>query len=207
MYSTCKFKVKTLSGLTQDFESKLGVKQGCNLSPTLSNIYQNDLHEIFDDSCDPIALDDIHFNSLSWADYLLLMSTSHMGLQRCLDKLEAYCYKWGLSVNADKTKCMVFSSRHSACLPFYYNNLELDFVKSFKYLGIIMSHNGKFTKTIEDRVSKAERAICMLRQVLASDGNVSIKLALSLFDKQISPILLYGCSIWGIQSCTNYFVY
>ena len=36
-----------------------------------------------------------------------------------------------------------------------------------------------------------------------NDKNVSLKLSLSLFDKQIYPILSYGCSIWSLPDTHN----
>ena len=43
---------------------------------------------------------------------------------------------------------------------------------------------------------------CILKQVLATSCNVSCKLAMSIYDKQIS--LLYGSSVWGIPSANRY---
>ncbi len=37
------YSVKTGMDNTESFVTSSGVKQGCNLSPTLSNIYQNDI--------------------------------------------------------------------------------------------------------------------------------------------------------------------
>ena len=42
---------------------------------------------------------DITMNSLSNANDLNLISETSEGLQKCLDKLHSYCYKWGLTVN------------------------------------------------------------------------------------------------------------
>ncbi len=70
-YKDCAAKIKTPLGLTKAFKTTAGVKQGCTLSPTLSSMFQNDIHDIFNPSCDPVALDNFEFNSLSWADRLL----------------------------------------------------------------------------------------------------------------------------------------
>ena len=64
-YSNSFYSVKTKEGITEYFEANNGVKQGCNLSPTLSNIYQNDIHRIFDNTCDPLTLNGTSINSLS----------------------------------------------------------------------------------------------------------------------------------------------
>ena len=110
MYKDTGYRVRVNNHLSPRSTGSLGVKQGCCLSPTLSNIFQNDLHGLFKDSvCDPVKLGTKYLNSLSWADDLLLVSTTRDGLQKCLDKLRSYCIKWGLEVNSDKTKTMIFS--------------------------------------------------------------------------------------------------
>ena len=77
-------------GITTGIVLSSRMKQGYNLSPTLSNIYQNDLHEIFDDSCDPVELNGPNINSLSWADDLVLFYKSPIDLQNCLNIIQIY---------------------------------------------------------------------------------------------------------------------
>ena len=43
MYSSVKYSVKLEDGTTPFFNSFVGVKQGCNLSTTLFNIFINDV--------------------------------------------------------------------------------------------------------------------------------------------------------------------
>jgi hypothetical protein len=99
---------------------KRGVKQGVNLTPTLFNYFINDLHEIFDDSCDPFILQRSKLASLSFADDIIILSTSHHNLQNALKKLEDYCYKWKLTVNVKKTKVMTFQKSYSPTSQLYY---------------------------------------------------------------------------------------
>ena len=72
------------------------------------NCFINDLHSIFDGTCDPACLDETSINSLSFADDLDILSESQSGLQSALNKLENYCHKWQLTVNKTKTKVMIF---------------------------------------------------------------------------------------------------
>ena len=44
----------------------------------------------------------------------------------------------------------------------------------------------------------------MLKQALCTRKNVNVKLATSIFDKQILPIISYGCSAWALPQTTNY---
>lgn len=83
-----KYSVKLEDGTTPFFSSFVGVKQGCNLSPTLFNIVINDIPNLFNDSRDPVRLDNKNLNCFLYADDLVLLSESQKGLQHCLMKLE-----------------------------------------------------------------------------------------------------------------------
>ena len=201
MYNGANYSIKTDNGLTEELTSNTGVLQGCNLSTTLSNIFQNDIHSIFTNDTDPLSLDGKHFfSSISWADDLLLMSKTATGLQKCLDKIEEYCNKWGLCINSDKTKVMVMSlgayNREETKLHIY--GTELKYVTSFKYLGVISTQNGKFKKAMEDRIRKATKCCFSIRNAVSHSENISVPLAITLFDKQVAPVLLYGCSSWAL---------
>ena len=139
MYTGTKYAVKSKNGLSREFITNQGLKQGCNLSPTLSNLFQNDLHDIFDQTCDPINIGREKINSLSWADDLLLISSSPEGLQESLNRLQAYCSKWGLTINKGKTKCMQIGAGRITNRTFYIDNIILDIVSKMKYLGKVIN--------------------------------------------------------------------
>ena len=203
MYSNTKYRVRIDGHLSPNFLATSGVKQGCPMSPILSNIFQNDLHEIFDNGCDPVKAGDICINSISWADDLLLVSNSKNGLQQCLNQLYSYCEKWGLVVNTNKTKTMVMSKHTFTNENFNFGRLSLQCVKSFNYLGFQINFNGKFRNLVQDRILKATKMSNMVLRAIGHNKNVSVKLALSLFDKQIIPILLYGAAIWSLPDTQN----
>ena len=170
-----------------------GEQQGCPLRPLLSNIYQDDINKIFDSSCDPVKIGDVPMTSIFWADDLLLLSTSK---ERW--KVKAYCYKWGFVVNTRKTKTTVLSKQMYTPAWFKYGGVPLQAAKSINHLGFVISYNGKYGNLIYDCVMKAKGVSNMVLQALRTNTNVSVRLALSLFDKQITAILLYGCSIWSL---------
>ncbi len=205
LYEKCEYCVKSDSGLTQAFQSSCGVKQGRNLSPTLANIFQNDLH-IFHGTCFPVELHNTKIDSLSWADDLVLMSSSREGLQNCLNRLYEYCTKWGLTVNPKKTVCLIFEKSQTKLErpKLRFGDAELEYAKIVKYLGIEISYNGSYKEATSARISKALTAINMCKQAFSTIGNVNTRVAMTAFDHQIMPILTYGCPIWGVPKANKW---
>ena len=117
-------------------------------------------------------------------------------------------YKWGLEVNAEKTKTMPFSfSKRRVLLdePLIFGDSPLEDVDAFNYLGFCIKHNNDTSGIINDRVLKARRITHMLIQCLSINRhNISPLLSLKVFDKQILPILHYGAAIWSVPKTNNY---
>ena len=97
-------QIKTRSAMLSDkILAAVGVKQGDNLSPTIFNLYLNDIVDALNkEECDPVKLDSTNFNCLLYADDIILLSESKVGLQNCLDKLSQCCESWCLNVNYEK---------------------------------------------------------------------------------------------------------
>jgi hypothetical protein len=128
---------------------------------------------------------------------LLLLSESESDLQAQLDTFHEYCLTWKLKVNTDKTKIVIVGSgRTPQNLSFKYNGSEIEVVKNFNYLGIIFSKASNFNLAKKRLVDKAVVSMYEVLK-LGRKHNLSIKCLLSLFDKMVKPILLYGCEIWG----------
>ena len=140
-----------------------------------------------------------------YADDLVLISQTEEGLQSNLDSLNSYCKQWKLQINIKKTKCMVFNRGNGLCK----SNLTLDNniienVKHFKYLGFTLgAKNCNLTKTMEDLATKAKRVIFALNNKIKL-SLLPMRLALKIFDSQVTPILLYGAEVWGPYLNTNF---
>ena len=199
MYKNTKCAIKIDNKLTQFFPCKKGVRQGDPLSPSLFNIFLNDLFsEIRNGNCDPVTLNNLDFiNALAYADDIVLLSTSKEGLQKSIDITEKYCQTWRLRINRSKTKTMVFSRGNKMInTSFNINGEALENVKEFKYLGItIHKKSCSFTPTLKYFRLKVTRALYALRNKI-NFNNIPIRIALKLFDAIIKPILLYGSEVW-----------
>jgi hypothetical protein len=200
IYKNTQCAIKIDDKLTQFFPCKKGVRQGDPLSPTLFNIFLNDLFTELraNNLCDPVSLDDEDpLNALAYADDIVLLSTSSEGLQKAINITDEYCQRWKLKINHSKTKSMVFSRGNQKInASFKVNGIKLENVKEFKYLGITVHKKScSFTPTLKYLRLKATRALYALKSKI-NFTNLPIKVALKLFDAIIKPILLYGSEVW-----------
>ncbi|MEW8544141.1 MAG: reverse transcriptase family protein, partial [Candidatus Thiodiazotropha sp.] len=188
------------------FQCSIGVRQGENLSPFLFSIYLNDLENYLRIN-DVSGIDcTIHSDELFmffkmfvllYADDTVLLAESSDDLQHALNIFEKFCTEWKLTVNIDKTKIIVFGrGKSKSNLKFFYKQTQVEIVKQYKYLGVIISRGGSLAATIKHNCEQATKAMYVLIRKIRS-LNLSIDLQLDLFDKMIKPILLYGCEVWG----------
>ena len=80
---------------------------------------------------------------------------------------------------------------------FRYSADELGNIKSYKYLGLIMSPYGKFNLAGEELKKVSLKALYKYyekRWEIASEKN-NIKLTMELFDALMSPILFYASEL------------
>ena len=102
---------------------------------------------------------------LMYADDLVLFSEIANGLQQMLDCLFEYSQKWGMEVDIEKSKVMVFRNggKISNANKLYYDRKLVETVDKFSYLGFIFYYNNKFTvaeKHLADQGRKAAFALC-----------------------------------------------
>ena len=148
MYRVVKFTVKYNGNISNNINSQLGVKQGDPSSSLLFMMFVNDiLANINSDLEGSFTTDEVKLFLLAYADDQVLFSTSPTTLQSMLNDIELYCNAWGLKININKTKILIFEKggRYSI-YNFYLYNEQLEVVSSFKYLGVYVFKNGKWSR-------------------------------------------------------------
>ena len=197
MYEISSSSVRCGDLITKAIPIKLGVKQGDNLSPNLFNIFINDLPNYFQNCKDSIQLNDDPVNCLLYADDLILISKSANGLQERLNALNRFCKDWCLTVNINKTKVLVFNKAgRFISQNFKFNNISINCVQQYKYLGIYFTASGSFAYAQNELYKKALKAYFKFQKDFLNQ-NPNVDVTIHLFDHTILPILLYGSEIWG----------
>lgn len=196
-------------GMHSDFfDIDKGVRQGDSISPTLFNVFINDISEIFTTAnCDPPKLIDTNIGNLLFADDLIILSESADGLQNSLNALSGYCNKWQLTVNTKKTKTMVVQNHpNNKINPFIkYKGQLLENVREYKYLGCIISSNGSLVNCSSDLANKARKALFAIKSYTSNFSQVPVKVACNLFQTLVRPILTYNSEICFMDSYLKFY--
>ena len=198
IYTTDKACIKIGQTRSDFFSLSIGVRQGCILSTILFNLFLRDLAKKFDAMEDKVMIEDVGINSLFWADDLILLAETKEGLDQLLKTLEEYCKENHLMINTKKTKCMIFNKTgRLISRSFYLNGVKLEMVRSYKYLGFVVTPSGEICTGLKDLRDRALKAFMKMKRDMGPSFNKDVSVTLSLVDSLIKPILLYCSDFWG----------
>ena len=77
--------------------------------------------------------------------------------------------------------------------------MDLEKVKSYKYLGVWFSTNGKFTRAMEYLSDKSKKARFSLQTTLKQLRHPPIPIILQFYESTLKAVMCYGCEVWGFN--------
>lgn len=183
--------------VSDEFGSVIGVKQGCVLSSLLFILYLNDITEYVRGG---IEFNRINLPALLYADDIVFLADTVESMQLMINRLERYCSTWNLSVNLSKSKMMIFrkgGGRYAKREKWYFQGEEIEIVREYKYLGVIISSNLDTKKHLQAKLAEAKRAMCSVWESCMKNKYVTHTSKDKLFRATAKSILLYGAQVWG----------
>ena len=166
--------------------------------PDLFNVYSEMIMRELDNVSGCVT-GDHNINNLRYADDAVLISNSEENLQKLLDTVVEASSRQGLTLNCKKTECMVVSKQTGVNCHLEIGNEKIKQVKSFKYLGSIITEDGKCEKEIKSRIAMAKEAFQRLKPILVS-GSLSLDTKKRILQCYVYSILLYGSECWTIST-------
>ena len=171
-----------------------GTTQGGLTSTFLFNVFFKDLIDILSNHEGGINIGGKRFNIFCYADDILIISTTVIGLQKMLDSAVQYVSDHGLRFNPSKTVGMVKGNNPLVSLPkLFLNNVELRLDKTINYLGATLGNNCS-SEHVSNRISACCRAFFSLQSAGLRKNGLNIKTATYVFLTTCKPILLYACN-------------
>ncbi|GFS07800.1 endonuclease-reverse transcriptase [Elysia marginata] len=151
------------------------------------------------ENCPGIKVGGYNVNNIRYADDTVLIAENKDDLQKLLNIVEEESRKKGLELNSKKTEVMVISRKQEPpkC-DIFINNAKLKQQDKFKYLGTIITSDGRNNNEIAARIAHAKTSFQKMRAVL-TNKHISIQTRKRVLQCYIEPILLYGCEAWTIS--------
>ena len=183
------------------FQTTVGVRQGCLLSPILFNLFlERIMIETLHDHHTSISIGGRPICNLRFADDIDLMAGSNQELQDLTNSLASSASAYGMEISTEKSKVMVNSVNNTPA-NITMNGETLEVVTSFKYLGAILTDDGTSTTEVRTRIATATAAMARLSRVWKS--NINFKTKFRLYKSLVVSILMYGCETWTLLADTE----
>ena len=197
---TCK--VTHAGRLTESFQVKTGVRQGCLLSPfmflvaidwimkTTTKTRRNGIQWTLWSELDDLDV----------ADDLALLSHSHEQMQEKTDLLNLVSAQTGLNINMNKTKIMKANNTKSKNVV-TVGGKPLEETDCFTYLGSKINKTGGTEEDTKARIQKARVAFLMLSKIWKSKP-IMLKTKMRIFNSSVKSVLLHSFETWRITKHT-----
>ena len=176
-----------------------GVPQGSVLGPLFFLIYINDVLDVLGDCKIKLYADDtvIYHSDVNH-------NLAAARLQHNLSKFHKWCVENKLTINAKKTKLMVFGTRSrvksAKNVKIKINNEEIQTVPSFKYLGILLDSTLNYNQHIASVIRTVLHKITLLSKVKRYLRDES---ALQIYKSMILPYLDYADVVFANSNAVD----
>ena len=178
LYQNQEAAIRVESELSEWFNIKKRVRQGCPISPVCFNFY---LEEVMRRTADEMSwvgmrISGKYLNNLRFADDVVLIATSPERLQALIDEVDRVSKEFQLEISTSKTKIMATTNEPQQLL-IRCRGEPLTQVEKFKYLGVIIEQKADCSYEIRARLGAARSAFRFLTTVWKDRAfNKAIKL-------------------------------
>ena len=169
---------------------RAGTPQGSCLSPLIYIISVNDLPTGDQRGTSQFQFADDIAVCGSGANELLAVSK----VQRAVNDIEAWCRKWRVMLNGDKSNLVIISRKkkkldENVCI-LLFNDVVRPISKA-KFLGVEIDNSLRFKEHIQDLALRAEKRLNILR--ILAWGGTEPKTLLRLYKVYVRSVFEYGC--------------
>ena len=142
LYSKATRAVYHDKNIGEWFRTTIGVFQGCLLFRTLFNIFlERIMADALADHEGTVSIGGRTFTNLPFADDIDSLARQEQELVKLINYIEETSTAYGMSISAEKTQLMT-ANTNGISTDITIDNKKLGTVRSFKYLGAIVSNEG-----------------------------------------------------------------
>ena len=201
LYDRCQSLVRIAGSKSDSFPVRVGLRQGCPLSPVLFIIFMDRISRR-SQVVEGVRFGDLRIASLLFADDVVLLASSCQDLQLSLDRFAAECEAAGMRISTSKSECMVLSRKRVECTLRVRDQI-LPQVEEFKYLGVLFTSEGRREREIDRRIGAASAVMRALYGSVVVKRELSRRAKLSIYQSIFAPTLTYGHELWVVTERTR----
>ena len=200
-YEGCEACVRVDNSESDMFKVKVGLRQGCVMSPWLFNLYMEGVMREVNARVmgKGVRLEhsgyEWRINSLIYADDTVLLAETEEGLRRMVGEFDKVCWRRKLKVNVSKSKTMVVSRKEGQRVDVEVQGERMEQVRSYRYLGTDIHESGRMEEEIGHRVREGERVGGALRAVWRGK-KMSVEAMRGMYEAIVVPTVTYGSESW-----------
>ena len=176
MYQASEACVRVDGEVSEWFEVKQGVRQGCPLSPWLFNIFLDMVVREARTNFYGVKLDTCQVQVLLFADDTVLITEREEDLQHNNRALQTAVKEHKLAVNWTKTNTMAIGREITGC-KVEVDGHNVENVSEAVYLGVKFSEDGRMEGELERRIG----------------------IRMSTVGAMVVPMMTYGCESWVLR--------
>ena len=188
------------------FPVKVGLRQGCVMSPWLFNVYMDGVvREVkartYGKGVQMVGENGerLQVSQLLFADDTALVADSEEDLRRLVMEFGRVCDRRKLRVNVAKSKVMRCSrSGDVGGLEVRLNGELLEEVDVFKYLGAHVAADGSMEVEVGKKVVEGSKVLGAVKGVLKG-RSMSMEAKRSIYEGVIVPTVTYGAETWSLR--------
>jgi len=189
LYDRCQSLVRIAGSKSDAFPVRVGLRQGCPLSPILFIIFMNRISRR-SQGVEGVRFGNLRIVSLLFAVDVVLLALLGRDLQLSLERFAAEFEAAGMRISTSKSETMVLSRKRVECS-------LLSQVEEFKYLGVLFTSEGRMEREIDGRIAAASAVLRALHRPVVAKKELSQKTKLSIYrkneDKKIDSRSSFQC--------------
>lgn len=204
IYDGSVFRVRGGFGFTDEIQLMRGVRQGCPLSPTLFNVFINDL--LNDNKAAGLGIEipgieGARISGFLFADDLCLMADTEEGMRQLLANTSKWADTWGMKFGIKK--CAVvgigLDVEEVRKVEWLLQGQRVPVDTMYTYLGLDFHSDLCLGKMAKKRLQIAASNAHRIRYFFTC-WNIPISARVMVLKACIIPQLLYGGELWGMNA-------